>query len=64
MARAVHDYTKSILKKVSFNHQLFSIEVKKAMQRLMPYEKEELKLFIRRIILNNPELSHCSVYLV
>ena len=64
MARAILDYTKSVLKKVSFNPQLFSIEVKKAMQRLMPYEKEELKLFIRRLILNNAELSHCSVYLV
>ena len=64
MARAMLDYTKSIVKKVSFNPQLFSIEVKKAMQRLMPYEKEELKLFIRRLILNNLELRHCSVYLV
>ena len=64
MARVMLDCTKSIPKKVSFNPHLFSIEVKKAMQRLMPYEKEELKLFIRRLILNNPELSHCSVYLV
>ena len=64
MARAMLDYTKSILKKVSFNPHLFSIEVKKATQRLMPYEKEELKLFIRRLILNNLELSHCSAYLV
>ena len=64
MARAMLDYTKSILKKVSFNPHLFSIEVKKAMQRFMPYPKEELKLFIRCLILNNSELSHCSVYLV
>ena len=64
MARAMLDYIKSILMKVSFNPHLFSIEVKKAMQRLMPYEKEQLKLFIRRLILNNSELSHCSVYLV
>ena len=64
MARAMLDYIKSILMKVSFNPHLFSIEVKKAMQRLMPYEKEELKLFIRRLILNNLELSHCSAYLV
>ena len=50
MARVMLDYTKSILKKVSFNPHLFSTEVKKAMQRLMHYEKEELKLFIRRLI--------------
>ena len=40
MARAILDYTKSILKKVSFNPYLFSIEVKKAMQRLMDYENK------------------------
>ena len=50
MARAMLDYTKSILKKVSFDPHLSPIEVKKAMQRLMHYEKEELKLFIRRLI--------------
>ena len=64
MARAMLDYIKSILIKVSFNPHLFSIEVKKAMLRFVPYAKEELKLFIRCLILNNPDLSHCSVYLV
>lgn len=37
MARAMLDYTKSILKKVSFNPHLFFIDDKKTMQRLMPY---------------------------
>ena len=64
MARAMLDYIKSILTKVSFYPHLFSIEVKKAMQRFVPYAKEELKLFISCLILNNPDLSHCSVYLV
>ena len=64
MARVMLEYTKSVLKKVSFDLHLFSIEFKKVMQRLMHYEKEEIKLFIRRLILNNPELSHWSVYLV
>ena len=64
MERAILDCTKSILKKITFNPYLFSIEVKKAMQRLMHCEKEVLKLFINRLILNNPEPSHCSVYLV
>ena len=64
MARAMPDYIKSILIKVSFNPHLFSIEVKKAMQRFVPCAKEELKLFIRCLTLNNPDLSHCSVYLV
>ena len=64
MARAMLDYIKSIFIKVSFNPNLFSIEVKKAMQRFVTYAKGELKLFIRCLILNNPDLSHWSAYLV
>ena len=46
MARATNHYTRSILRKVSFNPNLFCFEVQKAMQRLMPYEREELKDYI------------------
>lgn len=46
MARATNHYTRSILGKVSFNPNLFCFEVQKAMQRLMPYEREELKDYI------------------
>lgn len=42
MPRAMFAYTKAILKKVSFDSELFYIEVQKAMQHLLPYEKEEL----------------------
>jgi hypothetical protein len=64
MARAMFKYTKTVLKKVSFDTNLFCIEVKKAMERLLPYEIEELKLFIESLIKINPDLRRCSVYLV
>ncbi|MGB0456535.1 MAG: hypothetical protein ACPH4M_07165 [Flavobacteriaceae bacterium] len=64
MARAMFEYTKMILKKVSFDTNLFCTEVKKAMERLLPYEIEELKVFIESLIKINPDLRRCSVYLV
>ena len=63
MARAMFEYTKTVLKKVSFDVSLFCKEVKKAMQRLLPYEIEELKIFIKSLILQNPELNQCLIYL-
>lgn len=63
MARAMLDYTKTILKKVSFDVTLFCKEVQKAVQRLLPYEIEELKLFILSLIQQNPELNPSLVYL-
>jgi len=63
MARAMLDYTKTILKKVSFDVTLFCKEVQKAVQRLLPYEIEELKLFILSLIQQNPELNQSLVYL-
>jgi len=63
MARAMYEYTKTVLKKVSFDVSLFCKEVQKAMQRLLPYEIEELKIFIKSLILQNPELNQCLIYL-
>ena len=63
MARAMFEYTKTVLKKVSFDVNLFCKEVKKAMQRLLPYEIEELRVFIDSLIKQNPELSQCLIYL-
>ncbi|MDC0570693.1 hypothetical protein OAO52_02200 [Flavobacteriaceae bacterium] len=64
MARAMFEYTKMVLKKVSFDTNLFCTEVKKAMERLLPYEIEELKVFIESLMKINPDLRRCSVYLV
>lgn len=63
MARAMFEYTKTVLNKVSFDVTLFCKEVKKALQRLLPYEIEELKLYILALVRQNPELNQCLIYL-
>lgn len=63
MARAMFDYTKAILSKVSFDVNLFCRELQKAMDRLLPYEIEELKIWVDRLILQNPQLDRCLIYL-
>ncbi|WP_299226206.1 hypothetical protein [uncultured Psychroserpens sp.] len=63
MARAMFEYTKIVLKKVSFDANLFCKELQKALQRLLPYEIEELKIYIKSLILQNPELDQCLILL-
>ena len=63
MARAMLEYTKTVLNKVSFDVSLFCKEVKKALERLLPYEIEELKIFINSLIKQNPELDKFLIYL-
>ena len=63
MARAMLEYTKTILNKVSFDVTLFCREVQKAVQCLLPDELEELKLFILSLVQQNPELNSCLIYL-
>ncbi len=63
MARAMLEYTKTILGKVSFDTTLFCKEVQKAVQRLLPYELEELKIYILSLVQQNPELNQCLIYL-
>ena len=63
MARAMFEYTKTVLNKVSFDVNLFCKEVEKAIQRLLPYEIEELKIFINSLIRQNPELNKCLILL-
>lgn len=63
MARAMYEYTKTVLDKVSFDAALFCKEVKKALQRLLPHEIEELRLWIITLTERNPELNTCLIYL-
>ncbi|GGD27673.1 hypothetical protein [Hyunsoonleella pacifica] len=63
MARAMLEYTKTVLEKVSFDATLFCKEVQKAVQRLLPYEIEELKIYINSLVQQNPELNQCLIYL-
>ena len=43
MAKAMLEYTKTVLQKVSFDSMLFCKELEKAISRLLPIEVEELK---------------------
>ena len=63
MARAMFEYTKTILKKVSFNSDLFCKELKKGLDTLLPYEKEELTIWLKSFIENKPELSICMTFI-
>ncbi|MBC3757607.1 MULTISPECIES: hypothetical protein [Hyunsoonleella] len=63
MARAMLEYTKTVLEKVSFDATLFCKEVQKAVKRLLPYEIEELKIYILSLVQQNPELNQCMIYL-
>ncbi len=63
MARAMFEYTKTVLKKVSFNTELFCKELEKAISRLLPYEIDELRIWLRTLIHEKPELGVCYVLL-
>ncbi len=63
MARAMFEYTKTILYKVSFDVTLFCKEVKKAIQRLLPHEIEELRIWIVALTKQNPELNQSLILL-
>ena len=64
MSRAMFEYTKAVLNKVSFD-PVFILQrsSKSDFLGLLPYEIEELKLFIQRLVHANPDLKQCMVYL-
>jgi len=59
MARAMYEYTKTILEKVSFNKELFKKELEKAVNRLLPYELKELYYWLKEFVVNKPDLHTC-----
>lgn len=59
MARAMYEYTKTVLKKVSFSSDLFCRELEKALQRLLPHEIKELTIWLKEYTVNKPDLSAC-----
>ena len=61
MSRAMYDYTKAVLNKVSFDVSLFCIELKKALTRLLPHEIEELKIWIHGLLEKKPQLNKCLI---
>ena len=60
MARAMFEYSKTVLKKVSFSSDLFCKELEKALARLLPHEINELSIWLKLFINNKPEL-HLSL---
>jgi len=63
MARAMFEYTKTVLQKVSFDTTLFCRELEKAVNRLLPYEIEELRIWLLAFISNKPELTVCMRFI-
>jgi len=55
------DYTKSVLKRVSFDVSLFTKELEKACKVLLPYELEELTSWLLQFTKEKPELQHCML---
>jgi len=53
------EYTKTVLKKVSFSAELFTRELQKALKRLLPYEIDELRLWLKNYTIQKPELLVC-----
>ena len=63
MAKAMLEYSKTVLKKVSFDTKLFCKELKKAISNLLPDEIEELKRWLKQYITDKPELKQSLIYL-
>lgn len=59
MSKTMLNYTKSVLKKVSFDANLFCKEIEKAYRVLLPHEFEELTKWLINFIIEKPELQHC-----
>lgn len=59
MARAIYDYTKTVLERVSFDIELFCRELSKAVQRLLPFEINELRIWLFEFTKDKPQLVLC-----
>ncbi len=63
MSKAMYEYTKSILERVSFDPLLFCKELEKAIKTLLPYEMEQLQEWLLNFIIERPELKQCLLIL-
>lgn len=61
MPRLIFSYTKSVLERVSFDSKLFCKELEKAFKVLLPFEIEELMVWVSQIIKEKPELRQCVI---
>ncbi|APQ16003.1 hypothetical protein [Maribacter hydrothermalis] len=63
MANSMLEYSKTVLKKVSFDTLLFCKELKKALKTLLPEEVDELRVWLENFITDKPELQQSLIYL-
>ncbi len=61
MSRVIYSYTKSVLERVSFDSKLFCKELEKALHVLLPFEIEQLTIWLLKYTEERPELRHCLV---
>lgn len=61
MKRLMVDYTKNILHRVSFDSLLFRKELEKGIKRLLPYEVEQLMVWLKKYTTEKPELRPCYI---
>lgn len=61
MSKAMFDYTKSVLERVSFNVALFRKELEKAIKTLLPFELDQLREWLFNFTIEKPELKQCLV---
>lgn len=61
MSRSIYNYTIEVLKKVSFNPKLFNKELAKASKILLPYEYNELMIWVKNYTFQNPHLYNAIV---
>jgi hypothetical protein len=54
--RMIYDHTKIILEKVSEDPSLFCKELRKANKNLLPYEIEQLRIWLVNFTSERPEL--------
>ncbi|MBC7641197.1 MAG: hypothetical protein H7174_02475 [Flavobacterium sp.] len=61
MSKAMFNYSKKILESVSFDSDLFCKELLKAIKMLLPYEIEQLTIWLLSFTETKPELKQCLI---
>lgn len=62
MSKSMFNYSKKILESVSFDSNLFCKELAKAIKMLLPYEIEQLTIWLMRYTKEKPELRQCLIF--
>lgn len=57
----MYNYSKKVLENVSFDAQLFCKELEKAVKVLLPYEIEQLTIWLMSFIEEKPDLKQCLI---